>query len=298
MDSKILKTEKIEHTDALNFVQQIQTESIDCILTDPPYLYINHRLDKKFDEDLLFAEYFRVLKNNTFLAIFGRGESLFRWGYKLNNLGFKFKEEIVWNKRMVSSPLLPLHRTHELCIIFAKGAPKLNKVRIPYLEHKKTDIKSVLNDLKRLISGLRNTNDLQDIINYLGTKKVEYNQCLKSNTGFTISKNTKDANRSVKTLQKIIEGSVEKSIMEELREHYTSIHPTQKPVRLLERIINLITKENDLVLDTFLGSGSTAIACLNTKRYFLGCEIDDEYFNLASKRIEKKISEKSYEIFN
>lgn len=64
------------------------------------------------------------------------------------------------------------------------------------------------------------------------------------------------------------------------------LHPTQKPVDLLEYLIRTYTNENDLVLDFTMGSGSTGVACLNTNRRFIGIEIDEKYFNIAKDRIE------------
>lgn len=64
------------------------------------------------------------------------------------------------------------------------------------------------------------------------------------------------------------------------------LHPTQKPVDLLEYLIRTYTNENDLVLDFTMGSGSTGVACVNTNRRFIGIEIDEKYFNIAKDRIE------------
>lgn len=64
-------------------------------------------------------------------------------------------------------------------------------------------------------------------------------------------------------------------------------HSTQKPVELLEYLIKTYTKENELVLDFTMGSGSTGVACMNTNRKFIGIELDDNYFNIAKERIEE-----------
>ena len=64
------------------------------------------------------------------------------------------------------------------------------------------------------------------------------------------------------------------------------LHPTQKPVPLLEYLIKTYTNEGELVLDFTMGSGSTGVACLNTNRKFIGIELDENYFNIAKKRIE------------
>ena len=67
------------------------------------------------------------------------------------------------------------------------------------------------------------------------------------------------------------------------------LHPTQKPVALLEYLIKTYTKKGDVVLDNCMGSGSTGVACINTNRNFIGIELDEGYFNTAKKRIEEAI---------
>lgn len=62
-------------------------------------------------------------------------------------------------------------------------------------------------------------------------------------------------------------------------------HPTQKPVKLMEELLLRHSDKNDIVLDPFMGSGSTGIACLNTNRDFIGIELDENYFEIAKKRI-------------
>ena len=65
------------------------------------------------------------------------------------------------------------------------------------------------------------------------------------------------------------------------------LHPTQKPIALLEYLIKTYTNKDEWVLDNCMGSGSTGVACLNTKRNFIGIEKDDKYFEIAKKRIEE-----------
>lgn len=67
---------------------------------------------------------------------------------------------------------------------------------------------------------------------------------------------------------------------------HNPIHPTQKPVELFEYLIKTYTNEGEVVLDNCMGSGTTAIACLNTNRQYIGFELDTNYFNIANKRIE------------
>lgn len=69
----------------------------------------------------------------------------------------------------------------------------------------------------------------------------------------------------------------------ELNSRYL-LHPTQKPVKLLEYLIKTYTKEDEIVLDFTMGSGSTGVACLQTNRNFIGIELDEEYYNIAKSR--------------
>ena len=75
------------------------------------------------------------------------------------------------------------------------------------------------------------------------------------------------------------------------------VHPTQKPVELMEFLIKSFSMENDTVLDFTMGSGSTGVACVNTNRNFTGIELDENYFNIAEKRIQESLDnrEKNYE---
>ena len=71
-----------------------------------------------------------------------------------------------------------------------------------------------------------------------------------------------------------------------------SLHPTQKPISLMEYLIKTYTKERDTVLDFTMGSGSTGVACVNTNRKFIGIELDEKYFKIAEERIHKAIQDK------
>ena len=68
-------------------------------------------------------------------------------------------------------------------------------------------------------------------------------------------------------------------------------HPTIKPQEILNNLIVNSTKENEVVFDGFMGSGSTGVACVNTNRRFIGIELDDGYFNIAKKRVEEAVND-------
>ena len=79
------------------------------------------------------------------------------------------------------------------------------------------------------------------------------------------------------------------NIIFEKRELKNRLHPTQKPVALMEYLIKTYTNENELVLDFTMGSGTTGVACKNLDRNFIGIELDENYFNIAKERIEGAI---------
>ena len=86
-----------------------------------------------------------------------------------------------------------------------------------------------------------------------------------------------------------------KSIVQFAKQY--GLHPTQKPVALIEYLIKTYTLENETVLDFTCGSGTTAVACINTNRNFIGIEKDETYFKIAQKRIDEAIDDKKSTLF-
>lgn len=286
----ILEHNKSYKGDCIELMKSLPDESVDVICTDPPYLYLkNQKLDRPFDETEYFKQVKRVLKKDGFIVLFGRGSSFYRWNTILADLGFTFKEEIIWDKSYTTSPMHPISRCHETISIFSKGNGVINNVRIPYLEAKYDSLESICNDFKRIKSALNNPKELSAINGYLEDRIVRYGDNKKRGYNTTIQGVSKEQPRSVKTLQCITEGMKEKSIIRIKREHYKAIHPTQKPPRLLERLLALVckvepNKPKPLVLDTFRGSASTDIACMNFGVDCISFEIDDEYFDKGEER--------------
>lgn len=280
---------KLFNEDNLEVMKRLPDESIDVICIDPPYLYLkNQKLERPFDEHKFFSECKRLLTKNGFIVMFGRGESFYRWNTILSELKFAFKEEIVWDKSQNSIPAAPILRTHELVNIYTKGVGKLNDVKIPYLEAKKYNIEGVIQDVKRIKSAI-NSKEFEDIEHYLNTGEIIYTEKKSKNH----MKNAfHDRSRGLATLRTIQNGMKEKTIMRELRDHYSAIHPTQKPVRLLERLLALVIPESKpreeiLVADFFGGSMSCMEAVHNMGMKGIACEIDQEYFDKGKERIEK-----------
>ena len=128
----------------------------------------------------------------------------------------------------------------------------------------------------RLFDDLRNTD-----IDFKKSKEVERLEYLKKH------------NKIYPSTFNLWEGKKYKSNIMKYKKDYTGLHPTQKPVLLLEDLIKTFSNENDLVVDLTMGSGTTGVACVNTNRDFIGIELDDKYFQIAKDRIEAVQAEKT-----
>jgi site-specific DNA-methyltransferase (adenine-specific) len=240
----------------------IPSIQFDHIFTDPPYLYIKtHGFDKEFDEALLFENARRILPDNGFIALFGRGSSFYRWNARLAELGFAFKEEIVWNKRYITSPCMALSRVHETISIHTKKTGKIRRVKVPYIEQKQHDVESIINDIKIIKSAINNEAGLNKIVGFLKGGGL-YDKFRTSGHCVSQQPGIKDADIYLKSMNKIANGMNEKTIIDALPVHFAMRHPTEKPVRLAERVIALISDPGDTIYDPFMGSGSFGVGFL------------------------------------
>lgn len=273
--------------DCLEVMQEMPKNKINMILTDPPYLYLNHKLDKPFDEQKCFELLYNIMAQNSILAFFGRGDSFYKWNHITKQIGFDFKEEIIWDKNHASSPTLTLQRIHETISIKEKGKVNLNKVYIDYFEYNLEAEKTFENDLKRLVNSIKNCKTINELEEW---KKGNFNKG-RNNKHKLTSKLQFSKDRGYNIYEMTNKGKQLNSICRVKREHYQFIHPTQKPVELLKHLINLCSQSNDIVFDAFSGSFATAIACIRTKRRFIGCELDPIYFEKACERIETELKQ-------
>ena len=331
---------QLYNADNLEVMANLPDESIDVICIDPPYLYLkNQKLERPFDEQKFFAECKRLLTKKGFIILFGRGTSFYRWNTILDGLGFVFKEEVIWDKSYVSSPLMPMSRIHETVSMLTKKEGVINKVKIPYLEMKGHDIDSIVTDIKRLKTTFKNTKSLNAVLEFLENNKVptdkdnvistsissviktqdrcasvmagiqnglneksiikeniyEYNSVERKHNeenNVVANKGLQNGDRCVYVMSNISNGLNEKTIIKQVRDHYKTIHPTQKPVRLLERLLALVIPKDKprnevVVADFFAGSMSCMEAVHNMGMKGIATEIDQEYFEKGKQRIDK-----------
>lgn len=231
--------------DCLEVMKNIESGSVDMILTDPPYGTTACKWDSVIDLDLMWSELKRIVKPSGAIVLFGAQPftaKLISSNYKL------FKYCWIWQKSQATGHLnaykMPMKETEDIVIFYNKQS-RYN----PILKNK--PLENIRPAKETAGGGLCYGKSDKVVI-----KKIPFNKSLPTQI---LKFNSPQDN----------------------------FHPTQKPVKLLEYLIQTYTNENDLILDFTMGSGSTGVACHNLKRRFIGIEKDETYFKTAKKRIEQ-----------
>ena len=248
--------------DCLELMKDIPDGSIDLILCDLPYGTTACKWDVVIPFDKLWEQYNRIIKDTGAIILFG--SQPFTSQLILSNIKM-FREELIWLKNKSGSGLQAKQKhikVHENILVFSKNGKytynpqKWLVDKKEFLTQRKTfNEVEVGNNIYSKMTKIQKADD--------GTRNpISIVSC---RVPFTPSKGKKYENEKV-----------------DLR-----IHPTQKPVALLEYLIKTYTNENETVLDNCMGSGSTGVACKNLNRNFIGIELDENYFKIAKERIEK-----------
>lgn len=242
----------IKHTSCFEGHKNIESKSIDLILTDLPFGTTDCEWDKPLDLQLLWDDYKRIIKPTGNILLFGTG--LFFAKIILSNEEW-FKYDLVWEKeRLVNIFLIKkqIGRIHENIALFNNGKATYNPI-MSERQNKTIGVFGKEKNSKTHVGQTYKYSDSYDNTKTYPTSVLKFNRdCLD-----------------------------------------ISLHPTQKPIALLEHLIKLYSNENDIVLDSCIGSGSTGIACINTNRQFLGFELNEDYFNIAKKRINYALDQKN-----
>ena len=240
---------QIKQGDCLELMKEIPDKSIDMILCDLPYGTTACKWDIVIPFELLWEQYNRIIKPNGAIALFGNEPFTSR--LICSNLkGFKYRMD--WNKKIPSgmgyAKYRPMQQTEDIAIFTKKG----EKTKyFPQMIKRDKPIKSGGNTKQAgAYSGFK----------CMGEGK-EYKKTYEFKNPVTLIE-----------FDKIRKGA---------------LHPTQKPVALLEYLIKTYTNEGETVLDNCMGSGSTGVACINTNRNFIGYELDEHYFQIAKERLEQ-----------
>jgi site-specific DNA-methyltransferase (adenine-specific) len=247
---------KLIHGDCLEVLKTIPDQSIDFILTDLPYGTTTCVWDEIIPFDPMWIELKRIIKPNRVIALFGTEP--FSSKLRLSNLKM-LKYSWVWQKGKETAPGFiqaknkPIHITEDIVIFsngktFHKGMTKNRMIYNP--------------------QGL-----LPKKIENLGRIKLK---------NLRVVKNSKKPNNYITEFT-----NYPSNILQFNSTLKNRLHPTQKPVELLEYLIKTYTNDGETVLDFTMGSGSTGVACKNTNREFIGIEKDEKYFNIAKERLNE-----------
>ena len=224
--------------DCLEILKSMPSESIDLIVTDPPYKttsrgnagnsggMLQKEINKKgqvfnfndIDCEKYASEFYRVLKDGSHCYIMTNHINLIHILNTFTANGFHFIKSLIWDKG--------------------------NKIMGQYY-----------------------MSQFEYILFFRKGKGIKINNCGTSDILSVPNKKLKDTNGK-------------------------NLHDTEKPVDLMKILIENSSAENELVLDPFMGIGSTGIACINTNRNFIGIELDEHYFNIAKQRIEETLNKK------
>jgi site-specific DNA-methyltransferase (adenine-specific) len=227
--------------DCLERMKEIPDNSIDCIVTDPPYkltsggrkprenfnIVFNRTNYHDLSRGLMFnvpdfnqwlGNVYRILKNGTHFYCMTNDKNLNNIMNEALKVGFKEVNILVWDKGM-HVPLPYYMKNIEFILLFRKGnARKINNM---------------------------GSTSLIKIKGIYGVK----------------------------------------------------VHPSEKPIKLMEHFILNSSNKNDIIFDPFMGSGTTGLACINTNRKFIGIELDEKYYDISCKRIKEAINEKKQQLF-
>lgn len=261
-----LKNIKLIHGDCLEKMKDIKDKSIDMILCDLPYGTTACKWDVIIPFEPLWEQYNRIIKDGGAIILFGIEPftSLLRQSNIKN-----YKHEWYWNKvnagNFIQAKNHPL-KIIENIIVFSKNKVNYYPQMIENTEEYTKILKSKHKNKKG--SSLYQTVGDKYFVMASGKFKSDTDEKFAYPKNLiTVSKFSNECNSKHR------------------------LHPTQKPVALLEYLIKTYTNENETVLDNCFGSGSTAIACINTNRKFIGIEKDDNYYNVAVNRVNGYIYE-------
>lgn len=246
------------HGDCLELMKRIPDKSVDMILCDLPYGTTSCKWDSIIPFDKLWEQYKRIVKDKRAIVLFGAEP--FSSHLRTSNLDW-YKYDWIWVKNnavgFVNAKLKPMNK-HEVISIFSNGkTSNCNKNNMTYYP--------------------------QGLIEW-NRKHGNNNKKGKDNSYWRPSTDGKVYTQQYTNYPTTIL---------DFQRPSKPVHPTQNPVALCEYLIKTYTNEGETVLDNCMGSGTTGVACVNTDRNFIGIELDDHYFEVATERINQAQLSKS-----
>ena len=271
--------------DCLSEMKKITNDSVDLILCDLPYGTTDtygkkqdgsNRLlkwDNVIPLDLLWEQYKRVLNKDHGVVVL-TADQPFTSQLVLSNLEW-FKYEWIWKKKKTTGFLhanyRPMKETEDILVFSPLGASASSQKANKCMRYNPQGL------IPKVVKKRNNPDRLGKFLHnpeHMGK-------------GNKLLKNSEYEQKFTNYPSEIIEFGLDKAL-----------HPTQKPVALMEYLVKTYSNEGDLVLDNCMGSGTTGVACVNTNRNFIGIEKDQNYFDLASDRINNEKKEIKLDMFD
>jgi len=244
-----LELNKIYNGDCLEIMKSIDDKSIDMILCDLPYGTTACKWDIIISFEPLWEQYKRIIKDNGAIVLFG--SEPFSSHLRLSNIK-NFKYDWVWEKTKAGNFQIvkyqPL-KMHEIISVFSIKPHNYYPIKVEASENSKSRYKYAISKSKGKL-------------NHMASGVFDYSE--------NHDKEFKNPSSIVKC-----------------KSDTFTLHPTQKPVALFEYLIKTYTNENETVLDNCSGSGTTAIACINTNRNYICIEKDKTYYDKSVERVSK-----------
>ena len=305
-------TSEVFNIDCLEGMKQIPDGSIDAVICDLPYGTMKGIVnapgwgncscewDSIIPTDKLFEQYDRVLRTNGTAVLFSQEPytSHLRTYPKKSNLRFCYP--LIWRKGSAGNALMSYKApvsVFEDMNVFIKpyDSNGTNNLRdyfaavLRFIGKPKRDIMQAIGQSADHVFRVESTQwalctaeTYSDIINRYGIDKME---------GFRTYEDLRNDDIAFKAkyprVFNLPEGKSQLlNVFDFDKDPREALHPTQKPVALIRRLVLTYTNEGDTVLDNCMGSGTTAIACIKEKRHFIGFELSKEYFDKAQRRIK------------
>jgi len=243
--------------DCLEIMKTIPDGSVDAIITDPPYGTTACKWDSVIDFDLMWEQLNRVIKPNGAIVLFG--SEPFSSALRMSNIK-NYKYDWIWRKTKYNSGFAhaknsPLKK-HENISVFSFG-------KVAHKSQSKNRMEYYPQGLLKCEKTRKKPTKYRDEEVSFG-KRPSHRDTVQEFTNYP---------------QSILEFDLEVK--------GKPVHPTQKPVALMEYLIKTYTNENETILDFTMGSGSTGVAAKNTNRNFIGIEQDENYFEIAKERVNE-----------
>jgi site-specific DNA-methyltransferase (adenine-specific) len=236
--------------DCLERMKEIPDGSVDMALADPPYGTTACKWDTVIDLPLMWEQLRRIIKPNG--AIVMTASQPFTSVLVMSNASM-FRYCWVWDKtkatNFMSAKCMPLIKTEDVCVFSLFSCNSMSNHKMKY--------------------------------NPQGLTIVNWGKTNGTNVGGKVAKERR-AVFSGKYKQTAT--GYPKNIID-IKNDNNKLHPTQKPVALMEYLVRTYTNEGETVLDFTMGSGTTGVACKNLGRDFIGIELDQNYFDIAEQRI-------------